>query len=225
MELPRNPNQMAASPKWSRGHFGDAANELTSAAREETLLDPYNHRVWTHQVFDAGLPESCLRHPPDTVGTRLVEPPFRLDQHIQAHQKLFLFQIPVVENVAHHHDIDLWQGIVEETSRGEVEPVRQAVLSDVGLEDGAHLGKVEAQTCQVGMSEGDLDGEVTLGGSRIDEGLVVRPRKLCGDRNVRATTDARHRGKELFELGRIGVEGVEERFTAARGFIIGLPRS
>ena len=133
--------------------------------------------------------------------------------------------LPGVENVAHHHDIDLWQGIVEETSRGEVEPVRQAVLSDVGLEDGAHLGKVEAQTCQVGMSEGDLDGEVTLGGSRIDEGLVVRPRKLCGDRNVRATTDARHRGKELFELGRSGVEGVEERFTAARGSIIGLPRS
>jgi len=209
-------------------------------------------------VFDAGLPESCLRHSPDTVGTRVVEPPFLLDQHIQAHQKpehvpgsivvddrlvddegsavrdrlegssdqkLFLFRIPVVENVAHHHDIDLWQGIVEETSRGEVEPVRQAVLSDVGVEDGAHLGKVEAQICRVGMSEGDLDGEVTLGGSRIDEGLVVRPRKLCGDRNVRATTDARYRGKELFELGRIGLQGVEERFTAARGFIIGLPRS
>src|SRR5436309_2998596 len=66
---------------------------------------------------------------------------------------LLLAQIPVVQDVSHHHDPGAREGVLEEVARGEPEPVTEAVSRDVLLEDRPHLRKIEADAAEMRVSE------------------------------------------------------------------------
>src|SRR5258706_10390871 len=51
------------------------------------LLDGYDHRVGTDEVFHARLAETGRCEPTAAVGPGVVEPAFGLDQHVQADQE------------------------------------------------------------------------------------------------------------------------------------------
>ena len=63
---------------------------------------------------------------------------------------------------------------------------------------------------QVRIGQRDLRREVALRRADVDEGLVVLPRKRARDRQVGAVADAGHRGEELLQPRRIGVERLEQ---------------
>ena len=56
----------------------------------------------------------------------------------------------------------------------------------------------------------DLDGQIALRGPDVDVGAVVLPREGARDRHVRPVTDGAHRGEELLQPRRIGVEFLEQ---------------
>ncbi len=85
-----------------------------------------------------------------------------------------------MQDVTHHHDVRLRQGLLEEASRGERDAVGHARSGDVVLEDRRDLGQVEALTAQVRIGERHLGGEIALGGAHVHEGRCTRPRGTCG---------------------------------------------
>ena len=86
-------------------------------------------------------------------------------------QHLLVGEIPVVQDVAHHHDVGLGQRIVEEIARlRSVSAIGQPDAGDVLLEDRRHLRQVEARAAQVRVGERHLRGEIALRGADVDEG-------------------------------------------------------
>lgn len=131
----------------------------------------------------------------------------------------FLVEVPVVEDVAVEDDVGFRQGLVEEAAADEGDTIGNAVFFDVVFEDGAHFGKVEADSGQLRIDEGDLDGEVALGSAGIDVGSVVFPRKFSCDGGVGSAADAGHGVEEFFQLGGVGVE-FGEHVVAGPGFVL-----
>lgn len=72
-------------------------------------------------------------------------------------------------------------------SRSET-PFWAAYSSKIGFD----LRQVEAGTGEMGMREGDLHGEVALGGARVHEALVVLPGEFLGGLAIRTVVDAGH---------------------------------
>src|SRR5205823_11583589 len=65
----------------------------------------------------------------------------------------------------------------EEIAADELQPSFQTALLDILLEDRRHLGEVEANACEVRVSEGYLHSKVTLRGSDIGEASILAPRR------------------------------------------------
>ena len=72
----------------------------------------------------------------------------------------------------------------------------------------------------MGIGQGDLHREIALRRAGVGESLVVRPGKFCGDGHVAAVADAGHRGQELLQARRIGIESFEHRGGAAADFVL-----
>src|SRR5215217_888519 len=72
----------------------------------------------------------------------------------------------------HHDHVGFRQAVREEVTGGEAKPFLHAVLLDVGLEDPAHFGQVEADAREVLVRERDLHRKIALGRSHVDERLV-----------------------------------------------------
>ena len=63
------------------------------------------------------------------------------------------------------------QEVVREEAPGaEADAAGEPVVLDVVLEHGADLGQIEAPPREMGVGEGDLDGQVALCGADVDEG-------------------------------------------------------
>ena len=84
-----------------------------------------------------------------------------------------------MEDVAHHDDVGLGDGRVEEAAGVEVDAAGEAVGGDVVLEDGADFGEVEADAGEVRVGERDLGDEIALRGADVDGGFVVGPGELA----------------------------------------------
>src|SRR6201996_6398149 len=138
-----------------------------------------------------------------------------------AQKHLFGVEIPVVKDVAHHHDIGLRDRCVEEAAGLEVNARREAVGSDVFLEDGADRGQIEADALKMRMGERDLRDEVALCSAYVDDRLVLLPGKLTRDRQVGSVTDAGHRAQEVAEAIGLSVERFEGIVAAVARFVLG----
>src|ERR1043165_4134572 len=90
-------------PGFSRWYFNFTATDFTSLISTPpklkyhrlkpggvqanfSLLDPYNHRIRSHQMFDSRFFESRFAHPLRTILPCVVKTAKRLDQNVQTHQ-------------------------------------------------------------------------------------------------------------------------------------------
>jgi hypothetical protein len=65
---------------------GCGVGALTSRRRSRfRLFDPDHHRVRAYQVLDVALAEARVGHPGAAVCTRVVEPDWPLNQHVETH--------------------------------------------------------------------------------------------------------------------------------------------
>ena len=76
------PGMPAASTPASKGNSKAKSLELT-----EVLLDAHDHRIRSHQVFDASLAKADLAHPPLAIRACIIESARRFDKHVQAHEQ------------------------------------------------------------------------------------------------------------------------------------------
>ena len=127
-----------------------------------------------------------------------------------------------MEDVAHHDDVGLGDGVVEEAAGVEVDAAGETVVGDVVLEDGGDLGQVEADAGEVRVGECDLGDEVALRGADVDGGLVVGPGELLCDGHVCAVADAGHGAEEAAEALGVGVELLEGIAFATADFVLRL---
>ena len=81
------------------------------------------------------------------------------------------------------------------------------------VENGRALGEVVADAVQMGVGEGDLDGEVALRCADVGERFVVGPRDLLRDGDVGSAADGGHGREEVFEARGIGVQRGKGRFS------------
>jgi hypothetical protein len=131
-------------------------------------------------------------------------------------QRLFLFVIPVVQNMAHGEDVDAGQILREEVAGLEADAAGEAVGFDILLEDGRDLSQIESDALKVRIGERNLDGEIALGGSDIGESFVAGPWDLARNTDICATAQAGHGGEEDFEASRVGVQSGKK--VGAAGF-------
>lgn len=61
--------------------------ESGGGAGQFALLEPNHHGVRTNQMLDAGVAESSFLHPAYAIGTRIVEAPLSLNEHVEAHHQ------------------------------------------------------------------------------------------------------------------------------------------
>lgn len=72
-------------------------------------------------------------------------------------------QIPVVQDVAHYHDVGLRQLLLKEVAGNEREAIGYTERLDVLHEDRRHFGEVEAAATKMRIGQGHLHCEITLG--------------------------------------------------------------
>src|SRR3954470_1980326 len=112
---------------------------------------------------------------------------------------------PVVEDVSHQDNVSFGELVCEEVPADKSESVADAMLVDEVLEHRSHFRQIEADARQVIVRQDDLYREVALRCSEVDEGLVVLPWELAGDRKVCAMAQPGHRSEELLQASGIGV--------------------
>ena len=98
--------------------------------------------------------------------------------------------------------------------------VSQAVARHVLLEHRRDAGQVESPALEVRVGEGDLDGQVALGGADVDEARTLAPGEPLGDLHVRAMADPGHGREEALEPGGVGVERLEQRDIAGLRLVL-----
>src|SRR5688572_5445061 len=83
-----------------------------------------------------------------------------------------LCEIPVVQDMSHHHRVRARQRVLKEIAGDKLEPLRKTVLGDVGRKDRLHRWQIEACPLQVRMGERNLDCEIALVGSYVDKTAI-----------------------------------------------------
>src|SRR5215472_10663394 len=122
------------------------------------------------------------------------------------YQYLFYFQVPVVQNVAHHNHIGFRQRLLHEAARHKFDSSRKSVRFHVLFEDRSDLRQVETNSLNMGMSQRHLRNQIALGGSDIQHDAVFAPRKFSGNSEVGRMTPPGHGLQELFQPGWFGVK-------------------
>ena len=125
-----------------------------------------------------------------------------------------------MKDVAHHDDVSLRDGIVEEAARLEANPRGETVGGDVFLEDRADCGQIKADALKMRIGERDLSDEVALRSADVDDRLVILPGELARDGEVGSAADAAHGAEEVAEAIGVGVEGLEEIVTAVARLVL-----
>ena len=100
-------------------------------------------------------------------------------------ERLFLFEVPVMENMAHNQDICSGQWILEEIARLEADPVGHALGANIVLEHRLHDGQIVTDAMQMRMSQRQLDRHGALRRPDVGKGAIIPPRKLLGQRVAR----------------------------------------
>ena len=161
-------------------------------------------------------------------GAVIVDQAF-IDQQRSARRQRFIglrdehalgFQIPVVQDVSHHDDVHVRQGVLEEAAGSEPDAFLQAVRLDIFLEDGAHLRQVVTDAAEVRIQPRDLHRGVALCRAHIGERGVIRPGELLPDGDGRSPAEARHRLQEFTQPRRVRVERFEHSRAAAADFVL-----
>lgn len=101
---------------------------------------------------------------------------------------------------------------------------RETAGFDVLVEDRLDGGKVEPAAGEVGVAQGQLYGEASLGRADVDHALVPLPREPLGERKRGTHGEAGHGVEELLQAVRILVESGEE-VLADFGLVLGMARA
>src|SRR6516225_2774497 len=94
-----------------------------------------------------------------------------------ADQHALRWQVPVVQDQAHHQYIGARQVVGKEIARDEAQPVGQAVGCDIAREDRFYCRKIETTTAEVRMKERELDWQASLSGADINNAPYILPWK------------------------------------------------
>src|SRR3954467_3136201 len=216
-------------------HHGVGPHEVLGARAAESCVSHPSHAVGGGVVEAMlGLDEHVQAHQQSerVLGSIVVDNGLVDDQRAPLGQPVvclpdqqpLLVQSPVVEDVSHQDNISFGELVCEEVTADKSESVADAMLVDEVLEHRSHFRKVEADAPQVIVRQDDLYREVALRCSEVDEGLVLLPWELAGDRKVCAMTQPGHRSEELLQASGIGVESLEERHLARLRFVLELAR-
>ena len=100
-----------------------------------------------------------------------------------AQQHFFLFQVPIVQDVAHDQHVRTRKRIGKEASGIKSQSVRKTMLLDVFLEYRPHGFEIETPALEVRMRERYLNGKPALSDADINECLVFVPWKFFSDGN------------------------------------------
>jgi hypothetical protein len=141
-------------------------------------------------------------------------------------EKPLLFEIPVMQDVAHHDNVRIRNGRIPEAARMEAEAVGEPIVGNVVFEDRRHLGEIEPDACDVRVSESDLCDEVALCRTDINGRFVFGPGKLLCDRDIGAATDTGHGTQKSTQASGIRVQGSEGIISAlGAGFVLRFTRA
>ena len=114
----------------------------------------------------------------------------------------------------------LGNDLIDETAGGKFHTAGKSVGLDVFFENWPHLGQIKSSSLEMRIGQCHLRDQITLGGSDIDGSVIFAPRELACDCQVGAAAHSRHGFQELFQPGRIGVEGHERVGAAIFDFVL-----
>src|SRR3954463_14234706 len=216
-------------------HHGVGPHEVLGARGAESCVSHPSHALGGGVVEAMfGLDEHVQAHQQSerVLGSVVVDNGLVDDQRAPLGQRVvclpdqqpLLVQSPVVEDVSHQDNVSFGELVCEEVTADKSESAADAMLVDEVLEHRSHFRQIEADAPQVIVRQDDLYREVALRCSEVDEGLVLLPWELAGDRKVCAMTQPGHRSEELLQASGIGVESLEERHLARLRFVLELAR-
>ena len=112
-----------------------------------------------------------------------------------------------MEYAPHDQHFSTGQRVLEEVAGMEAEPIREPVLLHITIEGLLEGRQIETTTRQVSVVLRDLNEETALGGTNIDDCLVIVPRELHGERPRHRQGLGRLGFGKTFERRLIGVPG------------------